>query len=242
MYRLIKSVANRLVYANPQFAIAQIVVETDGTMTPSQVLQFAGVAVGQNLLAADLNQIQRNLEMIPVVRSVEVRRRLPQRLVIRVSERLAVARLRGPGAELSEAGFMIDRAGMVMKPLRLSDGTSLQPQTLGSLPILTGATLADVQVGRPAQSDQVYHALKLLDRLQQSAAGSMLEIESIDLSKPQVLTLTTRQKSMVKFEVGELPQQLRRLSAILSWAAQRQRIVQTVDLTVSRSVPVTFMN
>jgi hypothetical protein len=62
------------------------------------------------------------------------------------------------------------------------------------------------------------------------------------LSKPQVLTLTTRQKSMVKFEVGELSQQLRRLSAILSWAAQRQRIVQTVDLTVSRSVPVTFMN
>jgi hypothetical protein len=62
------------------------------------------------------------------------------------------------------------------------------------------------------------------------------------LTKPQLLTLTTRQHTVVKFDLAEFPQQLRRLSAILGWAAQRQKIVQTVDLTVSRGVPVTFVN
>jgi cell division septal protein FtsQ len=242
LYELVKFAANRLVFNNPQFAIAQIVVENDGAMTPSQVTQFAGVAVGQNLLAVDLDQVQRNLEIIPLVRNVEVRRMLPQRLFIHVDERIAVARLRGPGRELSEAGFLIDRSGMVMKPLKLSSGAVLQPQALGTLPELTGLTLADVQVGRPVQSEQIFRTLELLDRLQQAAAGSMLEIEAVELSKPRLLTLTTRQKTIVKFDVAEFPQQLRRLSAILGWAAQRQRMVQTVDLTVSRGVPVTFMN
>jgi cell division protein FtsQ len=242
LYRLIKISADRLVYGNPQFAITQIVVEDDGIMTPQQVTEFAGVAVGQNLLALDLGQVQRNLEMIPLVRRVEVRRMLPQRLYIRVDERIAVARLRGPGRELAEANFLVDRTGVVMKPLRLTGGATLQPQSPGPLPVLTGVSLGDVQVGRPVQSEQIYRALELLDRLQQAAAGSMLEIESIDLAKPRLLTLTTRQHTVVKFDVAEFPQQLRRLSAIMGWAAQRQKIVQMVDLTVNRGVPVTFVN
>jgi hypothetical protein len=32
------------------------------------------------------------------------------------------------------------------------------------------------------------------------------------------------------------------LSAILTWAAQRQKLVAAVDLTVARGVPVQFVN
>ena len=84
--------------------------------------------------------------------------------------------------------------------------------------------------------------LELLDKLQQAAAGSMMEIASIDLSKPRHLTLTTRQNTVVKFDVNDFTQQLRRLSAIMTWATQRQKVVQAVDLTVARGVPVTFVN
>jgi cell division protein FtsQ len=242
MYRFVRFAAGKLVYENPRFAVAQIIVEDDGGLTAQQVIQFAGVRVGQNLLSMDLDQVQRNLEMIPLVRRVEVRRVLPQKLAIHVDERIAVARLRVPGRDAGDSVYLIDRSGVVMKPIRLSDGTILQPQTPGQLPLLTGIPPTDVRVGRPLESEQVYRALALLDRMEQVAAGSMLEVDQIDLSRKQQLTLTTKQRTVVKFDVDDFPQQLRRLSAILSWAQQRQKLVQTVDLTVNRGVPVTFVN
>jgi cell division septal protein FtsQ len=240
--RLVKATGNRLVYENPRFAIRQIVVDDNGVLTPEQVMGFAGVQVGQNLLSVDLDRVRGSLEMQPLVRAVEVRRTLPDRLLIRVDERIAVARLRVPTRELSDVAFYIDRAGIVMKPVKLADGTVVQPQMPRPVPILTGVTLADLRVGKPVESEQIYRALELLDKLDQAVAGSWVEIEQIDLSKPRELVMTTRQHTVVKVDVAEFPQQLRRLGMILRWAQQRQKTVQLVDLTVNRGVPVTFAN
>lgn len=240
VYRLIKITSAKMVYENPRFTITQVIVQDDGVMSPQQVMSAAGVAVGQNLLSLDLAQVQRRLEDLSLVRRVEVRRMMPAKLLIHVDERIAVARLRSPGT--SDASYFIDRAGVVLRPVRFSDGSVVQPQAAGALPVLVGITAADLRVGKPVQSEQVYRALELLDKVQQAAAGSMLEIDSIDLAKPRHLTLTTRQKTVVKFDVADFQPQLRRLSAILTWAAQRQKMVAAVDLTVSRGVPVQFLN
>ena len=242
MYRLVKFTTNELVYNNARFAIRQIVVDNDGVLTPDRVVQFAGVAVGENLLSVDLNQVRSNLEMLPLVRSVEVRRMLPDRLFIRVEERIAAARLRVPTRDLGDAVFYIDRSGFVMKPVKLPDGTLVQPQMPRPVPLLTGVSLADVRVGMQVESEQIYRALEMLDKLDQAVAGSMLEVDQIDLSKPRQLVITTRQHATVKLDVEEFPQQLRRLGVILRWAQQRQKSVQMVDLTVNRGVPVTFVN
>src|SRR5437867_8802006 len=176
IYRLVKYTMTKLVHENPRFAITQIIVEDDGALTPQQVAAFAGVAVGQNLLSVDLNRVRRNLEMLPLVRRVEVKRMLPEKLFIHVDERIAVARLRGPG----DAELLIDRSGFVMKPIRLTDGTVVKPQSVGPLPLLTGVSVADVQVGKPVQSEQVYRAPELLDRLQQALAGSFMGVEPVE--------------------------------------------------------------
>jgi cell division septal protein FtsQ len=249
MYRLSRYSLRKLVYENPRFALAQIVVENDGALAPERVAQLAGVRVGVNLFSLDLGRVQRNLEMVPLIRGVEVRRVLPDRLYIHVDERMPVARLQGPSRELTDETFLVDRTGMVMKPLRLADGTVLQPQTPRRLPLLTGVTLADVRVGRQVESELIYRALDLLDRVEQSRASALFEVEQIDLSKPRVLVVSTRQprsegggQAVLRFDMENFSQQLRRLGVILSWAQQRQKVVQMVDLTVDRSVPVTFAN
>jgi cell division septal protein FtsQ len=240
---LVKTTVHQLVYDNPRVAIRQIMVDDDGVLTPERVMQFAGVRIGENLLSVDLDQVRDNLEMLPLVRAVEVRRMQPDRLYIRVMERTAVARLRVATREMGDETFYIDRAGFVMKAIKLPDGTVLQPLTPRPAPVLTnGVALADARVGRQVQSEQIYRALELLDKLDQAVAGSMLEVEQIDLSKPRQLVLTTAQHTTVKVDVENFPQQLRRLGVILRWAQQRQKTVQMVDLTVNRGVPVTFVN
>lgn len=242
LYRLTKVATAWMAFENPRFAITQIVVETDGALTPQRVVELAGVRVGQNLLGLDLRQVRVNLERIPLVRRVEVRRLMPNRLFIHMDERIAVARLRVPSRDLSGAEFFVDREGVVMKPLGLADGAVLPPQKSRELATLTGVKLADVRLGRKVESEQIYLALQLLDQLAQSPVATMLDAERIDLSKPKQLVLTTRQHAVIGFDVENFAQQLRRLGVILSWAQQRQKSVQTVDLTVNRGVPVTFVN
>lgn len=242
LYRLAKFTVHRLVYENPRFAITQIIVDNDGVLTPPQVAQLAGVQIGDNLLGLDLDQVRRNLEMIPLVRRVEVRRMLPNQLRIRLEERTAVARLHVSSRQLNDAVFWVDRSGVVIKPLKLTDGTVIQPQMPRPAPLLTGVSLADVRVGRQVESEQIYRALELLDQLEQAAVGTMVDVEKIDLSRPRQLALTTRQGAVVKLDVEDFSQQLRRLGVIFQWAQQRQKAVQTVDLTVPRGVPVTFLN
>lgn len=244
MYRLARAAVARLVFENTHFSIAQIVVENDGVIAPQRVVEMAGVHVGQNSFALDLKQTRRNLETLPLVRRVEVRRLLPNRLLIHVDERVAVARLHAPGRDVGDAEFYVDREGWVMKPLRLTDGSVLQPRHagLGPVPVLTGVRISDVRVGRKVETEQIYLALQLLEQLAQSPAGTMIEAERIDLSKPRQLALTTKQQTVVGFDVERFQQQLRRLAVILTWAQQRQKIVRSVDLTVNRGVPATFAN
>ncbi len=241
-YRLAKFSVAKLVHENPRFAIAQIHVENNGVLTPAQVAQFAGLRTGQNIFAVDLREVRRSLELIPLVRRVEVRRELPQRLIIRMEERVAVARLQPANRELRDGAFYVDRAGVVMKPVRFATGPVIQPQSVGPVPLLIGVTFHDMQVGRPVESEQIYRALELINKLEQTAAGASLEVAQIDLSKPRHMTLTTKQNVQVRFDVQDLQPQLRRLSVILSWAQQQRKTVASVDLTVTRGVPVTFLN
>ena len=122
LYRLAAFAVARLVFENPRFAIMRVDVEDSGVLSAQRVVQFAGVRVGENLFSLDLNQVRRNLEMIPLIKRVEVHRVVPDRLVIRVDERLVMARMRVPTRELEDAVFFVDRAGVVMKPLKLGDG------------------------------------------------------------------------------------------------------------------------
>lgn len=240
LYRAGQRVTARLVFENPRFALTQIVVDGDGVLTPAQIVGLAGVNVGENLFRLDLDQARRNLELAPLIRRVEVRRLLPNRLFIRVNERVAVAQLGVNVRGLSDPVFLVDREGVVMKPLKLADGSVVTPQMTRAVPVLTGAALADAQLGRAVGSEQVYRALELLDKFDQSAASAMLDIRQIDLSRPRELVVLTRQGTTVRLDVAEFPKQLRRLCMILTWAQQRQRTAQSVDLTVPRGVPVTW--
>jgi cell division protein FtsQ len=240
LYRLISYRLATQLFANPRFAIARVDIQTDGALTPQQVQRFAGVRIGQNIFTVNLREAQRNLELIPQVQRVEIRRELPQRIVIRLNERIPVARLQTASRQLSDTVFYVDRAGVVMKPIKLNDGTVIQPLMSRVLPLLTGAALADVRVGCAVESEPIYRALALLDALEQSGAGVALEVEQIDLSRLRHLTLTTKQRTVIRFDMENFRLQLRRLNAILAWAQQHQRAVATVDLTVNRGVPVSF--
>jgi cell division septal protein FtsQ len=231
---------DRLVYENPRFAIADIKVDSKGVMPRFVVLQFAGIKPGQNIFSVDIERASQNLALIPMVRRVEVRRVMPNRLVIEMEERLPVARVQGPTGLSNPLPFYMDREGVIFKPVTLSDGAVLQVPGVERLPLLVGVPASDLRVGKPLGSDQAHRAVELMDKLAQSAAGALMEVDTIHVGRPRELQLMTKDRMVVRLATEDFTSQLRRLVAIVTWADQRRRPLQAVDLTVPRGVPVTF--
>src|SRR5208283_4355401 len=98
---------------------------TDGIIQVDQLRRWSGIKLEENLLALDLGRVKRDLEMVPLVRSVSVERVLPRTLRIRVTEREPIAQANAlrprasSGVETSV--YQLDADGWVILPLESRD-------------------------------------------------------------------------------------------------------------------------
>ncbi len=233
-----KSGLRKMFSENPHYQIEDIVVQSSGNVLKSeQVIGMLAVRRGQNLLALDLEELRRQLELNPVVEKAEVFRQFPNRLAIRVMERIPVANItvgvHGPH-------YQIDRQGVVMDLLPYQKNAEGLHRRLATLPNIIGARVADLKMGRTTSSPEIFQALTLIQIMDHINFGFSVEINSIDVSRRNILVMNTADGMLIKVSVSGMEKQLRRLVWILNDANQRSLKVATVDLTVERDVPVTF--
>ena len=90
-----------LFFFSSQLAVQGVDVQGTAQLSERQVREAAAVPTGEPLARADLTAIRDRVEALPVVESVDVSRKWPDRILLRVTERHAVAvveldgRLRG---------------------------------------------------------------------------------------------------------------------------------------------------
>jgi hypothetical protein len=228
------------VFRNPAFAIQSILVETDGILPTALLRHCAGAKIGDNLLALDLNRIQRDLEYLPWVQSAAVERDRPHTLRIRVIEREPIAQTTlfepTPAGTVKPLVFYLDEQGYVMLPLT---GQQVDSSALGfdSLPMLTGLSSVDLRPGRRAESRQIQAALRLIAEFSHSPMLGLVDLTTIDLYQPAMLQISTGQGALVTFGVDNLEQQLRRWRLVHDYAARSGKAVASLDLSVSNNVP-----
>jgi POTRA domain, FtsQ-type len=230
-----------LAYKNPAFDIERIDVQTDGVVSKEQVRRWAGVKVGENLLALDLARIKRDLEMAPAIRSAAVERVMPHLLKLRVTERVPVAqvmvlRIKPDGS--AEPGIvLLDKDGVVMLPL--TPGQRAQPAaTNAMLPALCGVSLSKVLPGKKIDLEQVHAALDLICAFNHSPMTGLAQLRQIDVSAPEILQATTETQSKIVFALTGPGQQLRRWRDIRDRAQRQGSVIATLDLSVPGNIPV----
>lgn len=236
---------SRLVYENPAFAIHQIDVQTDGVLSLEQIRRWAGAKLEDNLLALDLARVRRDLEVIPNIRSAAIERALPHTLRIRISEREPIAQFMFPqprGTNLWDKGvYLLSADGFVMLPLEPHQKAA--PNSAPDvLPLLIGLPANDFRPGRRVESPQTLAALQLLDVFSRSPMVGLVDLKQIDLSVPNVLSVSTVQHSDVLFGLNDLDGQLRRWRAVHEYGQRSGKYVAWMDLSVANNVPARWLD
>jgi len=139
---------DRHLHTSSSFAIDKIDITGNQQLTTAQVIQAAGLALGQNVFAIGPEEARRRLLEHPWLEAATVRRRLPGRYSIDVRERRAVALFAAGQLQL------VSDEGLLFKPL--------EPNDPCDLPVITGLDPNLRTQDEPAFSSALLGAVALL--------------------------------------------------------------------------------
>lgn len=209
---------------NEQFMIRHMDVSSSGRLSREHIKEFGGVSEGLNLFEIDIDKVRRKLEDGPLVESAEVQRRLPETLVIRVSERTPLARIAH-----GQAGFYftVDRKGHVL---------GLASSKMSTMPVIKGFSDRGISPGSVLQDGGAIDALNVISMCDDSPISQVVHITSIDVSHPDYLDLSLEGKIKVFLPRNPSRNKLEDLVVYLREAGGR---ISFIDLTLDRNVPAT---
>lgn len=117
------------------FRTTEIAVEGQSRLTREEVLNAAGLAIGQNVFEVAPEQARRALQHQPWIARADVVRRLPGSYRIRIVERRAAA------VVMLDRTYLVSDDGVIFKPVDATDPIDL--------PVITGLQGADTDERRP---------------------------------------------------------------------------------------------
>ena len=143
----------------PIIQLKTIELQTDGTLQREQILNAADLHEGENIFRVNLSRVHDLIQQLPQTDEVQIVRKLPSEIDVRVVERKPVAwitsekEISDPFA--SESAFLVDARGVLMKEKKLL------PEYLG-LPVILGCSSESLEVGKVVESPEAWKALELL--------------------------------------------------------------------------------
>jgi cell division protein FtsQ len=237
LYVGVREAARRLFIENPDYQLKTIELQTDGTLQREQVLKAADLREGENIFSVNLARVRDRIQEMPQVDDVEVVRKLPGEIDIRIVERKPVAWITSDreisDPFVSDAAFLVDARGVLMKQKKLL------PEYLG-LPLILGCSSESLEAGKVVESPEAKTALEVLRLSTRSFMQMRFQIREIDLSKSYCLVVTDKNRTRVTFGLNDLEAQLRRLEQFLVYCDNSKQELETLNLLVQRNIPVTF--
>ncbi len=209
---------------NDRYVLRDLDVKSTGRLPAANICEYGHLSAGQNLFAINLDETRRALEKVPVIKSVELQRVLPDALIVRVKERVPVARL---GADDRINHFAVDGEGFVLGPSSRSV----------ALPVITGLTDPGILPGSQVTNALLSDALLTLDTCDAAGLSPIVRISSLDISNPEYLTLYLANNMRVLMARTDVRRRLGDLARMIQEIEARGASVAFLDLTVNRNVP-----
>jgi cell division protein FtsQ len=206
----------------PAFAIHAIEIRGNQRAAADELVRMSGLSIGENIFTSDVDGAQSALLGEPWVKSVEVHRRLPDALVIRVAER--------------EPALLVDLGKLYFAD---ADGTLFKRATEGDaldLPIVTGLSRSAFQDQREQSEATLRDLVGFIEAYRTRGLEARYRIEELRTDAEDGLTVQLSRVGtrgeLQSVKLGEAPyeEKLERLGALWAEFGRRGMTAQVVHL------------
>jgi cell division protein FtsQ len=189
---------------HPYFAVREVALRHHGRLSPERLRQAAGIEPGTSIWDVDVERAKARLEEEPWVRTADVRRELPHRVVIRVREHRPAAIV--AVAEPTPALYYVAANGRIFAPVAATDSHDF--------PYLTGLSATDLS-GREAVGPRgIRRALALLRLVARERTG-LGGVSEIHVDRTGLTLLPIRPAVPVELGWGPYETKLAHLAVVL---------------------------
>jgi len=207
------------------FNLQKIEVSGCTTVAEDTVLKLSGVVLGTNLFKIDKEKIQTKVEMHPVIKRVQIFRRLPHTIKLQVMERTPIAIVVGTTGYLAidDEGILVQQVDDLLKM---------------NFPVISGITLeGSTSLGADLSTPGLESALQLLRLMDKEFLEGVAEIKAASQ-----YSLTFKMLQGVEIRFGEPENIEQKLQIIKELLIENEEIInnQTVEYIDLRynSLPV----
>ena len=209
------------------FQAQTITVSGQQRLTEEQVLRQAGIRLGDNLLALNLRVVRERLLDHPWILRAQVAREIPNTLVIRIEEHVAMARV-----DLGRK-FFIDTEGHIFKEAAKGETEDL--------PLVQGLAFGDIRLGEEPPGSALTAVVQVL-RICRNAEGPIAQedIEKLYLDKELGVSLILKpDQRRIKLGFDDYAAKFERFKQLRDYLAQKEnwRNFQTTLQVLRRGFP-----
>ncbi|MCB8814064.1 cell division protein FtsQ/DivIB [Desulfosporosinus shakirovi] len=206
------------------FAVQRVSVQGLNLITENEILKLSDGIQGQNLLLFDRKALEYKISLHPLVKSVQFQKKLPQTLVIQVTERTPAALVVVPKGVLE-----VDSEGTFLR--------RLESWPKSDYPVISGIELSDtVGPGQNLANPLLTAALRLLG---QAPPELVIQIGELNVNAIEQITLFLT--SGVEVRLGQANDWADKLQALYQLISDNgytsiQQGVRYIDFTAAKPV------
>ncbi len=207
------------------FRLKNIDISATKRLTRAEVLAFADLEPGQDMLRMNLKKMGEQLALNPWVETVRIRRYYPDTVSIAVTEREPLA--------VVNMGYLhyLDAKGTVFKTLNQGDRLDY--------PVVTGFSEDDLNSDPTGMRDALKTTSELLTFLRDRCAYILADVSEVHYDKGYGFTLFTASGALpIRVGLGDFQGKFSRLARIYQNLRAQQQTIQYIDLDYNDKIIV----
>ena len=206
--------------STPRFQIQDVTFRGNHVINNSQILDWLGPVIGENLIAIDLVGLSKRLSDHPWVKTASIQRIFPQGLEFELTERVPYARVK------KDQIYLMDNSGFILSP---------EKPGYGHLPLII---LHDSKE-KDVSNEELLNSLKTMDYFNQLSFFKNNPLEVAELVGPSRVLFNSRDQGFkIQMSMDELNEGFKKFMIILDSLEDENLKTQMIDLSFKDQVVI----